>query len=410
MSPIQMKTNFSSAIIDVDKLLLDPNNPRLRSDCKDFTQIAESEAEGLQKELFGAICKDFADTDSWRLSDLIDSMKHIGFRSIDRMVVKEIGETGFFVVLEGNRRLSSLKILRRGHDEGNARLICEDAEVRATLDKIEVLVVDGAIDENELRRLADQILGIRHHGSLLEWAPLPSAHSIHHEYLRVLREIFDDPNIENIERNGTASKRVAQFLAIKPSEVNAALSAYTAFCQVNAFVNGGVHNRYFSLIEALVTNRSLALLFGIDDKTFKLSDTGLEKLVGICQFEDRSKLAKEGLILSKPQDANKLAKLYGYLSDARKEVRMSAENLFVQLLERKLSGDKGEPAIFKALELLDAVILEQEWGERLEEYLAEAEEKLKIEDYTGIGNHLARKDSLLKTVKRMLVLAEFDSE
>jgi hypothetical protein len=35
---------------------------------------------------------------------------------------------------------------------------------------------------------------------------------------------------------------------------------------------------------------------------------------------------------------------------------------------------------------------------------------LKVQDYRGVGNARERKDSLLKTVKRMLAVAEIDSE
>jgi hypothetical protein len=337
-------------------------------------------------------------------------MKHIGFRSIDRMVVKKIKNSDHFIVIEGNRRLSSLKILRNGHDNGDSRLKCEDDEVRDTLNQIEVLEISDELEGDELQKFIDRILGIRHHGSLLEWGPLPRAHSIVHVYLRVLRDIRGDQKLNRIERDKTTTDRIAQLLAITPTLVYKALGAYTAFEQVNAHVRGGVKNRYFSLVETLVTNSTLRKLFGIDNTLFTLSDSGLEMLVSICQFETRSKLQDERKILMKPQHVSKLAKLYGYQSDGNKEVRLAAEHQFEQLLEGNIEGDKGEPAVFKAIELLDAVILEHEWPDRLDEYLNKANVSLKVQDYRGVGNARERKDSLLKTVKRMLAVAEIDSE
>ena len=47
------------------------------------------------------------------LSELIKSIKSNGFLPIERIVVSPHGEDGFYLVIEGNRRVAALKMIQR---------------------------------------------------------------------------------------------------------------------------------------------------------------------------------------------------------------------------------------------------------------------------------------------------------
>ena len=99
-----METN--SIRRNINRLLLDPNNYRFRDNRKyEYVNNDQTDDPLVQQKTF-----DFLTGENNELiQDLITSFKTNGYHDVERIQVKSIGDK--YLVLEGNRRLASLKVL-----------------------------------------------------------------------------------------------------------------------------------------------------------------------------------------------------------------------------------------------------------------------------------------------------------
>lgn len=164
--------------VSIDRLRLDPLNPRLGRD----KRRAGLGQEELLKEM-----------SSWTLEELVDSFAQSGgFWTQDALIV--IAEqmhdrpTNNFIVIEGNRRLAALKLLH-GAIKGELRppKWLEDrlTAFRPTLNdelftKLPILVADSRDD-------VSAYLGFRHVTGIKEWRPAEKAEFI--------SSLVDDKNL-----------------------------------------------------------------------------------------------------------------------------------------------------------------------------------------------------------------------
>lgn len=109
---------LKSETLELENILLDPNNPRFAELGDSIDVIPESRfAEPkIQKDAF-----DKMKTDRFEVAELRDTIKTIGFLPMDKVVVREwkgnpnLGHKKY-VVVEGNRRITALKWLIDLHD------------------------------------------------------------------------------------------------------------------------------------------------------------------------------------------------------------------------------------------------------------------------------------------------------
>src|SRR5262245_30360746 len=135
--------------IEVDKLHLDPQNPRLPE------ELQGAEQARLLRYLY----------DNGALEELIRSFADNGFfRHEPLIAVADDDEPGSYVVLEGNRRLSALKILlgdRAAKEEGlEPKLDEQPSDER--LDELRVVPCYLVADPVDVH----QFLGFRHIGGI----------------------------------------------------------------------------------------------------------------------------------------------------------------------------------------------------------------------------------------------------
>jgi hypothetical protein len=108
--------------------------------------------------------------DRFEVTQLKDSIRSIGFLTVDRLVVIPLSDNRY-VVIEGNRRLAAIKSLLEDHKNGEADLT---EVVQASLREIPVLV----IDEPELAKrehFARVLQGVRHLSGIRPWGPYQQA-------------------------------------------------------------------------------------------------------------------------------------------------------------------------------------------------------------------------------------------
>ena len=162
--------------IPLDKLLLDSKNPRIYEKLSDnITQIKL--AEYIYKE-FG-------------ISDLKDSILKNGYFPVEPMVViPHADKEGFYHVVEGNRRLTTIKILcDEKYREATISLHRRDdyianEELKEKLAGIPVVVAAG-------RDSVNAYLGVRHLRGVIRWEPIAQAKYV---YNQIIPQTTDSPS------------------------------------------------------------------------------------------------------------------------------------------------------------------------------------------------------------------------
>ena len=162
--------------VAADKLILDPNNPRLTTRKEDIFD----EKDFLGMDLAGITVKKMRgpkDKDTYKIEELEKSIKQNGWLPVDFIFVKKHSDDVHYIVLEGNRRITAIRSI----------LADEEAEqhLKNTLENIEVMEV---IDKEDLDRKISYLLGVRHHGSLVKWTPFAQANNIFTRYLEMNRD------------------------------------------------------------------------------------------------------------------------------------------------------------------------------------------------------------------------------
>lgn len=149
---------FDSKEVSLEKVFLDPNNPRYSPE-RVAIPDNEIESESAQKRAFEDVRK-------YGISDLMESIRRMGFLPIDKVVVRPL-PSGNFVVVEGNRRITALKMLRKGYDDKHISL---GREILESISKFEVLVYTG-----KRRDIAWLIQGVRHISGVRPWKAVQQA-------------------------------------------------------------------------------------------------------------------------------------------------------------------------------------------------------------------------------------------
>ncbi|MCS5509858.1 hypothetical protein NY546_11175 [Curtobacterium flaccumfaciens pv. flaccumfaciens] len=206
---------YTAATVPLRQLMLDPGNFRFRRPGQ-ATQVAESR---IAEEKVQAATLEKVQSDG--VSELKRSIAENGFVPVERIVVRamENGQsTGSadeavspqepqYLVIEGNRRTSALKLLEQDHAGGVDLL----AEVVDVFEAVPVLIASDATDDDLLA-----IMGIRHVGGPKEWGGYQSALLIY--------QLLSDA--------GLSAREVASRLGLTVNEVNRRHRAFSALTQM----------------------------------------------------------------------------------------------------------------------------------------------------------------------------------
>jgi len=128
----------------------------------------------------------------------MDSIRTIGFLTVDRLVVVPLPQEGKYKVIEGNRRLGAIKTLL---DDKEAGEIDIDEKIFATLTKLPVLLLEEP-DKTKCEHLGRVLQGVRHVSSIRSWGPYQQAQLI----VMMLKEGRDQPRraLQNVPVMGTS--------------------------------------------------------------------------------------------------------------------------------------------------------------------------------------------------------------
>lgn len=158
--------------VDLNALLLDPNNPRFSELGDESSSVLESRFadEKVQASTFDKMRNPIFD-----VNELRDTIRTLGFLPMDRVVVRKWkvqSEPAKYVVIEGNRRVTALKWLLNLHEVGKETF---GAERLSNLTKLECLLLDDALAPEAATLI---LPGLRHVSGIKEWGAYQKAKAV----------------------------------------------------------------------------------------------------------------------------------------------------------------------------------------------------------------------------------------
>lgn len=152
--------NLKPKEVKLNKIYLDPNNPRLETPENKKIPDNRIDEEKIQKRYMNRM------RDEIGINDLTESIITSGFWTIDRVVLREF-KRDKYVVVEGNRRITALKILINAQEEGRVSL---SENILKGILIFETLIYKGSNPE-----IAWIIQGFRHTPGTKAWKRYPQS-------------------------------------------------------------------------------------------------------------------------------------------------------------------------------------------------------------------------------------------
>jgi hypothetical protein len=198
--------------VQLDDLLLDPNNPRFSELGEELNPVPEVRFadERVQANTFEKMKNPIFD-----VGELRDTIKTIGFLPMDRIVVREWKgpHDGHkkYVVVEGNRRVAALRWLKDLHDIGKETF--EEQKLK-NITEFEALLL-----MTELAPATAMLIlpGLRHVSGVKEWGAYQKAKAVH-----------------ALRKSGMSPQDAAQSLGLSTRAANAAYRCFLALEQMKA--------------------------------------------------------------------------------------------------------------------------------------------------------------------------------
>ena len=301
-------------------LILDPNNPRL------ITRDEDRHPEDDALSRLGTTTQKMSDG-RFKIDDLVNSIKQNGWLPVDAIFVKKLeSESKYYLVLEGNRRVTAItKLLDDDSDIS--------AELKASISEIDVMEIIDDIPPDELNNKITYLLGVRHHGALKKWSPFAQARNIYKRYLEITNTEADSFAWDEDKGN-----LVADALSISTDHVRDRLKVFRAMEQLSkhpdiAESDGGMKDRYYSVCAEVLLTKDNALKDYIQrsDTDFTLDDESMLRMNNLCHFD---KKGREGAPINNPHEWRKLSAILKDDDSAKK----------VQMLDR-VTQEKVKPSV-----------------------------------------------------------------
>lgn len=234
--------------VNIDQLLLDPNNPRFADVGESADQVPEHRVaeDRVQRDTLERMKASRFD-----VAELRDTIKTVGYLPVDRIIVRRwtgLHPDGLdrFVVVEGNRRLAALRWLMELHETGRETF---SEEQLSNYREIPALLLNEAL-AGETARLV--LPGLRHVSGVKEWGPYQRARAVH-----ILRQA------------GQSAQEAAQSIGLSTRAANQLWRSYLALEQMRSDEEYGefVNPRMYSYFEEIFKRPNVREWLGWSDQT-----------------------------------------------------------------------------------------------------------------------------------------------
>jgi len=265
------KLNLEKINVKLEGLLLDPNNPRFSKHQDEMTVKDKFDDEEIQEDTFKLMLNP---KNNFEILELASSIKRKGFVPVDNIFVRKINER--YLVVEGNRRISAIKLLLQKHKSGKKGDILPK-DIIETLDSIDCF----DLTKNSLEEI-DFILGLRHHGSIKQWDFLPASFNIYKRYLQEYCNIKQCNNDhDSFVYDAQIAKIIKELYSLTLGEVRDKLRTYRAYLQLKELTHDSDLEKKFSIIGDAIKNKTLREWLEFDTDLCVFSDDGVEKFIDL---------------------------------------------------------------------------------------------------------------------------------
>lgn len=250
---------MKSIKVRLEQVYLDPNNPRIEVPMKGKVSEDRIYEKGIQEECLEKL-KEIG------LSDLIGSISNSGFSTVDRVVFRHL-KNEKYVVVEGNRRVATLKILAESHRKGYLTL--PEEIIRGTLE-FEALLYTGKNPD-----IAWIVQGFRHTPGVKSWDDYPKAKFI---------ATFE-------KESGKSPQEIASIFGMKKREVSNLIRWYYGFEQAahDEELGDTIETSNFGLFKEVIFKRKPTKdWLGWDDGRRKFKEE--DNLRGFLSWVDENKI------------------------------------------------------------------------------------------------------------------------
>jgi len=268
--------------INTEDLLLDPNNPRFSKHYDEITPQDKFEDEEEQRKVYELMVDP---KNKFEIEVLISAIKADGFIPVDKIFVRKLNKK--YLVIEGNRRVTAIKKIiknNKNHIKGYEEIDGVTLELLKQIKEVSCVVIDveGPTAEEQVQK----ILGLRHHGSILPWKPLPAAFNLYQKYMAeyCLQNNSNPKEPENFIYDVPLVKKVSAIFSVDWTDVRRQIKLYRVYLQLieASHRHPNVESpESFSMIEETLSKEVLRKRFGYDDIKSIFSESGVELILDL---------------------------------------------------------------------------------------------------------------------------------
>ena len=322
---------------NLNNFYLDPNNYRF-VDNKGYKKINENDLldNRIQQRTRGFIEGKHRES----IKDLIDSFKANGFLEVDMIQLKDLGNKNY-LVLEGNRRVTALKILQEEYLKGG-----EIGKLNHKIFKTIPSIIHKD-DNNENHRI---IMGLKHISGNKKWPAINQAKLIY-DYLQPYWGKKDYAKKE---------EELYESLGISRSRLRATQRAYHFIIQYKESDYGDeFRSEQYAIFEETIKKPNIKEWLKWDDKTYKAThNINLERFfswISPPDNENEDNYHIEEPIISKSIEIRDLAKfiINTHALEVMEEERSVAQGLVASGSIAKESYEKSIKSLKTSIEDLD---------------------------------------------------------
>lgn len=283
----------------IKNLLLDPNNYRF-IDRPDYKPVADDQVADIrvQQRTMNFV----AGKNNENISDLITSFKTNGFLDIDQIQAKKVGEN--YLILEGNRRVTTLKYLYDEFIKGNDVGKLTESDFKS-IDLVEIT------DEDPVQHLIT--MGLHHISGKKRWSAVNEAQLIH----------------DLIYKYGKQEDEVCNALAINKQALRRSVRTLSLIEQYKDSDFGDqFQTPMYSIFEAVVASPAMKQWIGWNDDEYEATNTtNLERFFSwiskseeteVNEIGEETKATKEPIITQYRQ----IKEVASFIVDAKALSRM----------------------------------------------------------------------------------------
>lgn len=193
-------------VLKIEQIYLDPNNPRFLSPDWEYISKDKVTYDNIQQNTLEIMVRNYG------IDKLAANIRINGFLKIDRIVVQKLPtieeNLEKFIVLEGNRRISAVKLIHQ-QLKTNSNI---DEEVLSSIKEIECLEYIGTDDD-----AAWIFQGLRHISGITDWPPFNKAKLL----------------VDQMESEGLNLTQVGERFGISPYSAGQWMRGYRAYEQAS---------------------------------------------------------------------------------------------------------------------------------------------------------------------------------